>query len=632
LPLLSQLKSLNNTLMRHPTAANRLRSLCSRLLALPLGLGLLAVAACNGTAVVTLTSTPSSDTFLAYRVGLASIKLQTSDGKSSMKVLPAGTTVDLAKLLDLTEVLGVPTAAKGTFTSAVITLDYSAAQIIYDDGSVNGVALSPLAASGAAAGQISVTANLDPSTPFRVAVKRNALLALDFNLAASNLVNLSAKTVTITPMIAASAMPIDTKQVLIRGPLAGADSTNLLFTTGVMPFDGNVSGAGELASVTSDVTTYEVNGTQSTGSAGLSQIAGLGQGVLVVAYGTLSATDTVTAVAGSSTSSSVTFSVSQVLAGSSVQGSGSDRISGIVAARSGNTLAIEDGTMIANDGVNTFIPGTITVNIGSNTLVTVFGQGTADINTAQQISVGSSIDAFGTANSTISGDVVLDASAGRVRIDPTTASGLVTAQGNGGLTLNLGALGGRSLAVFDFSGTGANASQYSVATGALDLTNSIVAAPVVVSGLANSFGVASPNFTATTLLDSTTIPAELVIDWGAGTPAPFTSFDTTAIALDASNSSIGLRHQIQVGSQIVNVQGLSTDPLITPNTGSTAVYAIGHSVSSSVENFNTYAAFIVQLQTELNGVNLVTGMTAVGEYTTSTFAFSATSITIFLNN
>ncbi len=48
---------------------------------------LLALAACNGSTVVTLTSTPSTDTFLTYRVGLVSIQLQTferqNDGADS---------------------------------------------------------------------------------------------------------------------------------------------------------------------------------------------------------------------------------------------------------------------------------------------------------------------------------------------------------------------------------------------------------------------------------------------------------------------------------------------------------------------------------------------------------------------
>jgi hypothetical protein len=35
---------------------------------------------------------------------------------------------------------------------------------------------------------------------------------------------------------------------------------------------------------------------------------------------------------------------------------------------------------------------------------------------------------------------------------------------------------------------------------------------------------------------------------------------------------------------------------------------------------------------ELNGTTLVTGVTAIGQYTVSTFSLSATSITLFLNN
>jgi hypothetical protein len=262
----------------------------------------------------------------------------------------------------------------------------------------------------------------------------------------------------------------------------------------------------------------------------------------------------------------------------------------------------------------------------------VFGQGTANFSSPLEISVGSTIDAYGVASSGASG-VLLDASAGRVRLDATAASGLVTAQGNGALTLNLGSLGGRAISAFDFIGSGAVPDQYQIATGNLDLSNSAVGAPVVVSGLPSAFGSAPPNFNAGTLLDTTTIQAELVIDWGAGTPAPFTTFDSSAITLDVLNSSIGLRHQIQVGSQIVDLVGLSSDPVITPSTTSAATaFAIAHAASGSVESFDTYAAFITQLQSELDGTTPATGFTAIGQYASLTFAFSATSVTIFLNN
>jgi hypothetical protein len=621
-----------------------MRRIISRLFAVPLISVLLAIAACGGSAVVTLTATPSSDTFITYRVGLTSIRLQTSGGKAGVTVLPTQTIVDFTKLLDLTEVVGAPAVAKGTYTDALITLDFSAAVIVFDDGSLDGVALRPVGANGKDLGVVSVQVTLDPSDPLLSAPKQVGLMALDFNLGASNIVNLSAKTVTITPMVAASMLPIDTKQVRIRGPLLGARGT--FFATGVTPFDNSVAGLGQLSISPSDATTYEINGFVSTGSAGLVQLGAMPTHTLTSAFGTLTAsnaaatstTPTTTPASAatvpvSTTTSSVSFAASQVLVDSSVQGLDLDRVSGIVSARSGNTLAIEDATLIQTDGTNTFVAGTTIVNVGANTLVTFFGQGVAEVISPQQISVGSSIDALGTVGTTSAGGTLIDASAGRVRLDLTTASGLVTAQGSGVLTLNLTNLGGRAIEAFDFVGSGATANQYAVATGALDLTNAVAAAPVVVTGFPNAFATAPPNFTASTLLDPTTIQAELVIDWSGGTAAPFTAFDSSAITLDVHNTGIGPRHQIQIGSQIIDLAGLSSDPRIAPpsTTGST-LFSIGHAASFTIESFNTYDAFITQLQSELNGATLATGMTAVGQYTAATFAFSATSITLFLNN
>src|ERR1700690_2184401 len=94
-----------------------LRSLAAPFAALLLA----ALAACNGSAVVTLTATPSTDTFLAYRVGLVSVQLRTSSGSSSVNVLPAGTTVDLARLVNLSEVIGASSSVQtGTFKQAVV--------------------------------------------------------------------------------------------------------------------------------------------------------------------------------------------------------------------------------------------------------------------------------------------------------------------------------------------------------------------------------------------------------------------------------------------------------------------------------------------------------------------------------
>jgi hypothetical protein len=623
----------------------------ARMLAAPLGAVLLLLAACSGTAVVTMTSTASTDNFLSYRIGLVAVQLQASSGNSGL-VLPAGTTVDFATLSDVSEVLGAASLTKGTFTGALITLDYSAAQIVYDDGSVNGVTLTPLGANGQALGQVQIKLTLDPSDPFRVTSKGASQLALAFNLGASNVVDVSGKTVTVTPLIAGSALPIDAKPVRVRGPLASVagianSATPTLsgstasgsFTVNAMPFNSTASGGGALAVILSDTTTYEINGVESTGATGQEQLAASGTGALAVVYGTLTnvnqiaATTTVTGTQSAATPNTVSFLANQVLAGSSVQGSGLDRVTGIVAARSGDTLAVEDATLVGAAGLETFLGGTTTVLMGANTVVTVFGQGGTQLNSTLQVSVGSAIDAFGVATVESADTAILDASAGHLRLDTTTASGLVTAQGARALNLNLAFLGGRAIAPFDFVGSGAAPAQYEVVTPSLDLTNSTPAVPVIVSGLTALFGAAPPNFTASTLLDPTTIQAELVIDYGSGTAAPFTTYNGSAIDVDIRNTSIGARHLIQVGAQTINVLGLASDASIIPDpTAANTVFTIGHAASAGAESFDTFAAFIAQVQAELQGTTLATGVTAVGQYTASTSTLSATSITLSLNN
>jgi hypothetical protein len=669
------------------TTIASMRHVISKLFTVPLFLALLTIAACNGSTVVTLTATPSSDPFITYRVGVASIQLQTSSGKPSTMILPAETTVDFTKVTDLSEFLGAPTVPKGTYGGAEITLDYSAAQIIYDDGSLDGVALTPVDASGKALALARVIVTVDPSDPLRSAAKQASRLSLSFNLAASNLINLSNATVTVTPLISASMQPIDAKQVRLNGPLLSANNSTL--ATGVTPFGSTTAAPGSISTEPSDTTTYEINGFVFTGAAGQAQIAALPSNTVMTVFGTLTATNSasistdtptttdtsttpttttpstttpstttpttttpttttpttttpttttptttpIVTTPTSTTTSTVTFTASQVLVDGSAQGVGFARLSGTVSARSGNTLGIEDATLTQSGAAPTLSPGTTLVNVGPSTLITFFGQGVEAAISTQQISVGSVIEAFGTASNTSTGQVLLDATAGRVRLDQTSASGIVTVQGSSSVTLDLTSMGGRAISAFDFTDSGAAPTQYGVEFNpAPDLSNSTVGAPVIVSGFTNAFASAAPNFSASTLLDPTTIDAQLVVDWSGGTAAPFSSFDTSSIVLDPATSNFGLRHEILIGSQLVNLVGLASNPSITPGTSSSGVFSIGHAVSSTVENFETYSAFITQLQSELNGTTLATGMTAIGQYTASTFAFSATSITIFLNN
>jgi len=85
----------------------------------------------------------------------------------------------------------------------------------------------------------------------------------------------------------------------------------------------------------------------------------------------------------------------------------------------------------------------------------------------------------------------------------------------------------------------ASAGSYLVSTGALDLTDSTVGVPVVVTGLVTSFGAAPPDFTASLWLDPSTISAELVLDYGSGTSAPFTTYNSSELDLTRTMRASG---------------------------------------------------------------------------------------------
>lgn len=601
------------------TKLRRVTTLSWCALSLPL------LTACNGTAVVTLTASPSH--FLTYRVGLVAVELKAADGSSSARILPSGTTMDLARLVDAGEVLGAAVIADGKYSEAQVTVDYGSADIVVDDGSVNGMSVSAVDANGQSVGQIQLDLKLDAAGPLKVASNKVSRLALEFKLAASNRVDLTQKTVTVTPLIVASAGAIDTTPMRIRGPLLSADPVKLSYTATVTPFESASGGPGKFVVNSTDGTAYEIDGTPYAGSAGLSLLAGASAGEMTVAYGTFDASDE-------------SFSATRVLAGTTVEGGGLDRITGMVGARAGDTLTVLDAGLHGSDGTDTRIAGAASITVSDATAVTLTAQAGGAVNGPQQISVGSRIIAFGTATTDDAGNVSMDATAGRVRLEDSSASGLVTAQQTGGVTLNLVYLDGRSPAAFDFSGTGdvagadAVPGQYSVSAAALDLSTAAVGSPLEVSGLITAFGTAPADLSATALTNSTTLTAQLVIDWGtAGTATPFMALNSADLDLDIHNAGIGQRHQIDIGAQTIDLTGLPADPLIVPDGTTTAiVFAIGHASTASVDNFNTFAAFVTALQSDLNGATLAYNLTAEGHFSAADGTFTATAITVYLNN
>jgi hypothetical protein len=577
-----------------------------------------------GAAVLTMTDAKGD--FLSYIVTLTSLQLQTANG-TSVETLPTATKVDFAQLVDLTEVISAAQIPAANYVSATLAIDYTNASITADDGTGTTVSLKPVDATGnALTGTQQVSVQLDNANHLVITAGRASRLAFDFNLAASNTVDLTGGTVQVAPTLVATVVPSDTKRIRVRGALASASAAQSDFVLSIQPFHDTSATMGTVTVQVSPTTTYQVNGSAYVGTAGLTALAGLSAGTMVAAFGTLQ-TDT------------QMFTATSVLAGTSLQNPADDQISGTVIARTATTLTVRGATWWHRDGDFDFDSHDATVTIGANTAVAEEGQMGAF--TGADISVGQHVDAFGMASQPSGGALTLDATGGQVRLDITPAWGVVTNMATNSITLNLASLDGWPASVFTFAGTGngtandASATAYVVNTGTLAQTGLAVNSPARVFGFVTRFGSAPPDFTATTLVNYAAVPNLLVVDWGrAGSTTALTGLTATSTSLSLNLANVGREHYIQVGPQQLDLTTLASPPTLAPDPAAmNGLFAIGHAgIRLRTENFNSFADFVTALSKDLTGTTAVIDVTASGQYDSAKDTFTATRVAVLLSN
>lgn len=580
---------------------------------------------CADCSTVYVAMTDADGDFLGYTVDVVSLKLRRANG-TTVETLPATTRIDFAQYVDLTEFFTAATIPNGTYVGATLRLDYSNADISVEQngGPVAGRAVD---AQGNALGVVDVSVSLDNRHHLVVAPGRPSLFTLDFNLAASNSVDLATTpaTVTVTPALVASLEPVDEKDLRVRGPLVGVDAAAGSYQVEVRPFHMRSMRFGQVTVLTTADTTFEINGTQFTGSAGLAALNTAGPGTVTTAFGTLSTANR-------------EFTARTVFAGTSVPGAGVDTVIGQVLSRSGDVLTVRGATVVRNSDGAHFARGTVRVTLGPNTRV--FKGGTVPPLTAtpDAISVGQSIEAFGTAtpaSTAMSGDWTLDATAGRVRMNLTPLYGFVNQAANGTLTLRLDSIGGRGVSAFDFAGTGATPAEdsdpanYEAVTGALDLASFTVGQPTKLIGFPAPFGTAPPDFEARTTIELRRLVAKLAMTWGPdGTTAPFSSQESSGLVLNLANPDIGRLHHLSIGPRVLDLEKMPASPsIVPPDSGPTVYLIVTREESHSIRDF---ADFVTALGTRLNGTTAMYSFTASGSYDGDSNVFTARSIVVIL--
>ena len=146
---------------------------------------------------------------------------------------------------------------------------------------------------------------------------------------------------TVHPFISARTLPNYPKPLRARGVYVTTDTVNNNnFTMNARSFfdtQGSPSGAIEIQ--TSDSTVYNINGTIYQGAAGLAQISKLQINTIVEAYGTF----------GDLGNIKPNFVATQVFAGVAVENVLTDRITGTISSRSGDTLHIKGAEVEARN-------------------------------------------------------------------------------------------------------------------------------------------------------------------------------------------------------------------------------------------------------------------------------------------
>jgi len=553
----------------------------------------------------------ASGDFASYTVDVVSLTLKKANG-STVDTLPVGTRIDFADLVDVKEFVTAATIPNGSYVSGTMRLDFSNADIVVD---VNGTPTRGVAvdASGTALTTLDLEIQLDNRRQLNIAPGRPALLELDFDLLASNTVDLTKNPVQVMvqPFIVASVDLAESREARVRGPLVSVDTAAGDYRIDLRPFRHASARLGDLTVHTTSTTEFEIDGTSYTGAAGITALNALAVGSPTAAFGTLNVDQR-------------RFTASRVHAGTSVPGSQFDVIEGNVIARSGSNLTVRGATLIRRNGTVVFERGDSTLIVGPNTKVTKDGQRdtTQSLNSGS-ISIGQRIHAFGTVSEAANGDATLDATAGRVRMHLTHLLGMVKSTVPGTVTLDLDAIDGHRAPVFNFAGTGvqpaqdAVASDYEIATGSLNLGNLDVGSAARVFGFVTPFGTAPPDFEGRTLVDFRDVPAVLAIGWGlAGTNAPFVAIDaTTGVVIDNDNSRIGARHFIAIGPLLIDITTLASGPRIAPDASNPGVFAIGE--PRRVEVFTTFADFVARLNAKLLAQKVVS-LTATGSYDEAT--------------
>ena len=552
---------------------------------------------------VVISVTDAEGDFVSYTVDVVSLVMERNNG-DTVETLPLNTRVDFNELTQLSELFAIARVPVGSYTRIVMRLDYSNADILIEgaDGSAEVVQLVDEA--GNTLQLLDVEVLLEEKDAIRVVPNLVCWLALDFDLNASNTIDLQTipATVTVSPYLVAMPEFEPHRAHRLRGLLDAVDQIESSITIAVRPFTHRTGEFGSFTFNTIDATLFEINGEAYEGAEGLRVLAELSQGTPLIAQGEVNES---------------TLIANTVLAGDSVPWTDSDTLRGVVTKREGNILSLYAAHIEFRDGRRSF-RGAYTVELGDNTVVTALGADRAQLS-IQSISIGQGIVVSGA----LRDDKVMDASEGRVRMLVSRLAGRVLESQP--LVVELRSISHVNPARLDFSGTGGIASEdsdpefYEIDTSRMMLDSFEHGEAVGVRGYVNDFGMAPDDFNALGVRDlkSDMRAAMLKVLWAdAGTALPFSNITPDRIDLDLSVARIILELP---GHRKISPEQLALVPALKQG----ALYAISIRGSDRVSLYRDFSDLVEALVGHLDSGDILHHVNAKGGYNSSSEVLNA---------
>jgi hypothetical protein len=595
----------------------------------------------------TLSDTPGD--FTSYIVNVDSLTL-TGKNVGVVTAIGAVETVDFTKLKNFSELWSAASIPNDTYTTATIVLDYTSANISV---MVNGVPTKATVVdtTGVAVTTQTINITLDPVNQPVIqptyASTSAIRLAIDLDLAASNVTNMatSPPTVTIKPFMTLAASAPDTKPVRVRGPLINSSVGVGTYTVYVRPFFDEVNSLGSLSIFNDANTVYTIDGTTYVGAAGLTVLSQTSAGTTMTAADTTfqpTATLNASVTAGK-------FNSTFVVAGSTLEDFYTQGLEGDVIARNGNTLTLRGSTLQLNDGVSQYNNADAVVILGPSTIVTAEDNTTLTGLNYNSVSVGQHIVARGIYELPASGVVTLDATGnsstntGSVRLQSTELWGSLVSTAAQGLVLNLQTIENWPVSDYNFTGNGSAAvapASFAVNTGSVAIPAGTVAGnPLWIDGITTPFGTAPPDFDAFTINTELSVPAYLQVDWPSGTIAPFATATDAGLTINLANANLKTA-VIRIGSESIDLTAPATvTPLIVPQAPPAAtaglppvflpLFSIGGLTAAdttTIAVYNTFATFVTKLPTAIVAATPALHFVVTGLYNRGNNTFTASRI------